>query len=48
MMGDALSKRLNGVYPRLLSSPLDLSWEQDLSNKQQYGNLPLISNVAQM
>ena len=44
-MTDTLSKRMYGTYTRLLSTALNVSWRQHLTNRQLCGNLPPVSSV---
>ena len=42
-----LEKKLNGAYTRMLRAALNRSWKDHLTNKELYGNIPLISKAIQ-
>ena len=43
-----LQTRLNGTYTRLLRSALGISWKQHKTNKELYGELPLVSDTLKL
>ena len=42
-----LEKKLNGAYTKMLRAALNRSWKDHLTNKELYGNIPLISKAIQ-
>jgi len=40
-----LTRRLDGVYTRLLRAALNVSWRQHLTNSELYGTLPQVSQT---
>ena len=41
----SLTRRLDGVYTRMLRAALDVSWKTHTTNKKLYGNIPPISQT---
>ena len=41
----SLTRRIDGVYTRMLRAALDVSWKTHTTNKELYGNIPPISHT---
>ena len=41
----SLTRRIDGVYTRMLRAALDISWKTHTTNKELYGNIPPISQT---
>ena len=43
---NTLSKRLDGVYTRMLRAVINITWRDRLTNEQLYGRLPKVSQTV--
>ena len=44
MMTKLLTKKIDGVYTRMLWMALNISWKRQMTNKELYGDLPRVSS----